>query len=99
SDQASERDIVVPDAQLAAFPEQALGKLYLRTLPQIVSRGLETQAEQRDFFLTGFEHHLNCAVEVFVVAGDERLEQWQFKVEFLGPVVERADILGQARTS
>ena len=45
----AERDVLVPDTKLAAFTQQALNQLDLRTLAQIVSSGLEAEPEYGNF--------------------------------------------------
>jgi hypothetical protein len=47
----TEGDVLVPNADLAAFAEQALDELNLRALAQIVSAAFETQSKNRNVSL------------------------------------------------
>ena len=79
---------------LAPFAEQAFHKLYLWALTQIVGGCLETQPQYGDFLFPGVQNHLHCALEVFLIAGNNGVEERQLKIEFLGAVVQGTHVLG-----
>src|SRR5207249_975148 len=99
SDQASERNIVIPDLNLPPLAKQPFYELYLRALPQIVSCRLKAQAKHSDFLLASVENHFDCALQMQFIAGQDRFEQRQFEIEFFGAIIHGANIFGQARTS
>ena len=98
-DQAAERDVRIADPQRQPFADQRLGQRHERAFAQVVAAALEAQAEQRDAALAALEHDVHDAGDVRVVAGDDTPEERRREVSILGDVVERAQILRQARAA
>src|SRR5260370_4236112 len=66
---------------------------------QIVGCRLEAQAEHGNLLLTRAQYDFDCTIKVSVITRQNRLKKRQFKVEFLGAVVQSPNILGQAGTA
>src|SRR5712692_2212413 len=95
ADEPAQRDVVIPDLDLAALTEQALDQLHLRALAQVVRRGFETQTQHGNVAFSGLQNHFHGALQMSFVTGQDGFEQGQLEVEFLGAIVERAHVLGQ----
>src|SRR5262245_10547873 len=94
--QASKRNILVPDLHLATFAEQALDQLNLWALSQIIRASLEAESEQGNFLPAGIQYDFYCTVDMLNVTREQRSQQRQIKVQFLGAVRDRPQIFGQA---
>src|SRR5260370_17015755 len=99
SDEAAERHVTVPDADLTAFPEQTLDELDQRTLAQVVGPGLEAQAEHTDFPLSGVQHVLYSSFNMVIVARQNGFDYRETQIQLPGALRYRAQVLGQTGSS
>src|SRR5258708_28436194 len=90
SDEAAERHVTVPDADLTAFPEQALDELDQRTLAQVVGPGLEAQAEHADFPLAGVQHLVYGSFNMVIVAWQNGFDYRETQIQFASALRSRA---------
>src|SRR5258708_25061936 len=95
SDEAAERHVTVPDADLTAFPEQALDELDQRTLAQVVGPGLEAQAEHADFPLAGVQHLVYGSFNMVIVAWQNGFDYRETQMQFARAMRYRTQVLGQ----
>src|SRR3954469_5326439 len=99
ADQLGHRDVLVVDLQRHAFPEQGFRENDDRALAQIVGAGLEAEPEQADLLLAGVEDLLERLLNLRLVARQDLRDQRQLDVDLLGPILQRAHVLRQARSA
>ena len=96
---ARQADVPVIDAQIKPLADQALGQLHHRALAQIIRSCLEAEAEHADLLAASFDHGPHPALDLQLVARQDRREDGKRNVERFRLVQQRAQILGQARAA
>src|SRR3989441_1479490 len=99
ADQFREKHILVVDAELASLAEQLLGEDDDRALAQVVGARLEAETEQADLLLARFHDLVERLLDLQLVARQNLRDDRQLDVHFLRAVLQRADILWEARAA
>ncbi len=96
ADQAGERHVAVVDLEVVALAQQRFGEDDHRAFTQVVGARLEAEAKQPDTLAAGLDHLVDRPLHVHVVAVEDRLDDRQVHVQFLGAVLKSAHVLGKA---
>src|SRR3954470_7163620 len=99
ADQPRQRHVPVVDAQLVALSEQRFGQDDHRRLAEIVRACLEAEAEQPDLLLARVDDAIDRVLHLKLVAVQHRVDHRHLEIDFLGAVLQRAHVLGQARSA
>ena len=91
--------VLVKNAQVVAFADQAFDDFDHGTLSQIVRSCFETEAQHADASVFLFHDELHTRGNLHFVARQNRIHDRQFQVVHLGLIGQRPQILGQARTA
>src|SRR6185295_5615570 len=90
ADEPRQRDVPVVDLELQSFAEQRFREDDDRAFAEVVGARLETEAEHTNLLLPGLHHLIEGALNLQLVARQNRLNQRQLDVELPGPVLQRA---------
>src|SRR5580658_7505864 len=99
SDQAGELHVLVVDAEIESFADQAFDDLDHRALAQIVGAFLETEAEHADTRISLLHDHLEAASNLIFVARQNRSQNRKLQIVGLRAISKSAQIFREARTA
>ena len=97
ADQPRQRHVAVVDAQLVPLAEQRLREDHHRRFAQVVGAGLEAEPEQADSLPTDVDDSIERVLDLQLVASEHRVDERHLQIDFAGAVLQRADVLRQAR--
>src|SRR5205823_12394202 len=86
-------------SQLEAFAEQPLGQLDHRAVAQVIGAGFEAEAENANLAAALVDHRLYGALDLQLVARQDRGQNGQRHIERFRLVQQCAQVLGQARAA
>src|SRR5258708_31786351 len=94
-----ETDVLVVYPEVESLAYQPLGQLHHRALAHIVRTRLEADAEHADLLAAFFDHGLHPALDLLLVARQDRRKDRERNIERFRLVQQGAQILGQARAA
>jgi hypothetical protein len=93
SGQASQVNIGVPNANVAAFSKKSLDHLHLGAFPKVVGTCFETQAKDRNVLLFRPQHGLKRPVYMFAIATEYVFNELQRKIKLFRAMRQSTQIL------
>src|SRR5215469_7927867 len=86
--QLSQRDVPVPNSNVASFAEKALDQLDRGALAQVIRSRFKAQTHDADLLASCCQYCVHGAIQVRLVTRENRPHKWQFQIQLFCAIGE-----------